>query len=262
MTKEELNAHHEICYEALCEVDQILRNNNIPYYLLAGSTLGAIRHGGFIPWDDDIDIGVYRADYKKVVELIRNNISDKYTFEDCYTTANFPRFFGKVIYRKNMRGCIDFFPLVVTSNNILGRRIQWTTKKILYKVYKAKIGYVHMNEKHGIKHHVKRALAKAVAFFTPMKKLMKTVTANEMKYEMKYKGKNHKYYVVLYGAHSMENETIETKWLEREKYVKFNGREFPTIGDTHAYLTNMYGDYMTPPKESERALRHDEQFNR
>ena len=63
----------------LYEIDKYLENNEISYSIISGTMLGAIRHNGFIPWDDDIDIGILRSDYNKLVKLLREN---------CYITEN------------------------------------------------------------------------------------------------------------------------------------------------------------------------------
>ena len=55
----------------MSDVDELCRNNDIPYYLIGGSALGAVRHNGFIPWDDDLDIGMKEADYRRFVNLAK-----------------------------------------------------------------------------------------------------------------------------------------------------------------------------------------------
>lgn len=58
---------------SLREIDMFLKKNNIQYSIMSGTMLGCIRHGGFIPWDDDIDIGMLRPEYNKLLNLLRKN---------------------------------------------------------------------------------------------------------------------------------------------------------------------------------------------
>ena len=65
LSEQELRAVQKIQLEMLCEVDRICRKKEIPYNIIAGTLLGAVRHGGFIPWDDDADVALLRPDYER-----------------------------------------------------------------------------------------------------------------------------------------------------------------------------------------------------
>lgn len=67
------------------EIDRVCRKNNIQYFLIAGSSLGSVNYGGFIPWDDDMDISVSIDDWPKFIEAMKKDLSDKFYF-DCYET--------------------------------------------------------------------------------------------------------------------------------------------------------------------------------
>lgn len=82
--------------DILKAVDAICRANQIPYFIEAGTLLGAVRHGGFIPWDDDLDICVMRSDYNRLRRLLMKNLPSTMIFQDAKTDSNYPLLIGKV----------------------------------------------------------------------------------------------------------------------------------------------------------------------
>lgn len=85
--------------EILDEIVRICEEENLTYYLAGGSVLGAIRHGGFIPWDDDIGIMVPREDYEKFAEACKRKLNSNYFYQSIDTDARYVKRFAKV--RKN-----------------------------------------------------------------------------------------------------------------------------------------------------------------
>ena len=71
-----MNNVQRVLFDLLCEFDQICRKYNIIYYLAAGSNLGALRHEGFIPWDDDVDVHMSRHEYEKLEKIIDKELAD------------------------------------------------------------------------------------------------------------------------------------------------------------------------------------------
>lgn len=249
----ELRRHQLEAVEALKEVDRIFKKNNIDYYLLAGSVLGAVRHKGFIPWDDDIDVGILWKDKDKAIEALKE-IPEPYEWVHRSIDRSFPRMYGKVL--KERRGLVDVFVLVKTSDNALKRRIQWVGRKILFKLYKSKISYINPNELRNINERVKLRMAQVVSKFFSMDAIEKAVERNEARYE----NQSVEYYINLYSPYSMNKELIRADWLSPKGSVFFEGSEYPTVNDPNSYLTHLYGNYMVLPDENERVATHEELF--
>ena len=93
-----LNAFAEIC-----------KDNDIQWWLCSGTLLGAARHGGFIPWDDDIDVSMFPKDYRKLLKVMKSLDSDEYFYQCIQTDVDHINVFGK--FRKK-KGCIySFLPI-------------------------------------------------------------------------------------------------------------------------------------------------------
>lgn len=136
--------------ELMMVLDGICKENNIPYMLTGGNVLGAVRHGGFIPWDDDIDIALLKKDYKCLLRILRNYKSDKYVLQEHRSDPDyiqpFPKFrekTGSFLGSNPNRGClykykgvaIDIFCMTPISQlnaricAIIHRRLlSWTYK--------------------------------------------------------------------------------------------------------------------------------------
>ena len=140
-----LAEHQQALYVVLCELDRICDKLNIPYFLFAGSLLGAVRHQGFIPWDDDLDIIMMRQDYERFL----NEAPQILDCENFYVQAEFsdhwPMFFSKL--RLNGTTClekyypkdplvhqgvyIDIFPCDNAFSGKFGSLVQFLCSKVI-----------------------------------------------------------------------------------------------------------------------------------
>ena len=91
-----MNKSQQKQFEILCEVDRLCRKHRIKYYLSSGTLLGAVRHNGFIPWNDDMDIEMLRDDYEKFKQIALKEMDKKYFWQDVYTDKNFGFPFTKI----------------------------------------------------------------------------------------------------------------------------------------------------------------------
>lgn len=93
---EELKKLHQIELDIFQEIIRVCKENDITYFTVGGTTLGALRHNGFIPWDDDIDIGMMRDDYEKFLRIAQQALKDGYTLQHFKADSNTPTYFAKV----------------------------------------------------------------------------------------------------------------------------------------------------------------------
>ena len=96
MPQQDLRKLQMIELEMLLEIDRICRKHNIEYFLSSGSLLGAVRHGGFIPWDDDLDIYMMRKEYERFLDICRTELNAEKFFMQTYETdPEYRWFYGR-----------------------------------------------------------------------------------------------------------------------------------------------------------------------
>ena len=95
-SKEVLRKAQMIMLETLVDIDYICEKHKIKYWLDSGTLLGAVRHGGFIPWDDDVDIAMPYSDYKRFLEVCKTDLPGKYVLQNKCLEPAFRRTFSKV----------------------------------------------------------------------------------------------------------------------------------------------------------------------
>lgn len=234
----------------------ICEKYKLRYYLAGGTLLGAIRHKGFIPWDDDIDIIMPDQDYQKFLQLeceLPNNLLLKSEWKD----PNYPFYFCELCdlqfkFPKDSKGSLgiylDIFP-------IISSRIPSTTSEWCFNIISA-IGYV-LQVKTGWKtyHPYKKIYARlgyrildflSVAQLRWLRRRLITFLSIEKTDFCFSPGGGHKGIVEFYPK----------VWFDAIYPVLFEGRYYPAPVGWDCYLTQLYGDYMTLPKIGERLSHH------
>lgn len=250
----------QIQYEEKIILEETIKffdKNNIKYYLWGGTLLGAVRHGGFIPWDDDIDIIVPRPDYNKFIELMKKNnsmIENKYeviAFE--LNNSSFP--FCKIINKNIILNCdhpidkylwIDVFPMdgMPTKHKMFLKKVRYN--KMLYNIKRDDISVHTKYSKNIIKKILKKIYIKKLS-----NKNLKDIMNNYIKYASKYDFNNSKYVgSIIWGKHP--GNILKKEWLKEDIKLKFEDIEANVFSGYKNYLSNRYGDYMKLPPESER----------
>ena len=230
----------------LMAVDKVCREHGLHYYIYDGTMLGAVRHGGFIPWDDDLDIAMPREDYEQFVAHAHEWLPQPFEFIAYELDATYPLPFGKVqdasttlIERPHLPYLgglyIDVFPIDGVPENSLLRRLHLVRYDVLKKgVYMA----YRDPYRHG--HGPSSWLPLFCRHVLGQQRLQRMTRRLLRKYPFAESR-----YVCVFddGFHGV----IPKQVLGRPTPVQFEGHEVMGVEHADAYLTHMYGDYMTPP---------------
>lgn len=246
-------------FDIMCHFDQFCRENDLKYFLLGGTLLGAVRHKGFIPWDDDADVGMPREDFERFKKLFNDKLSS-FELVDFDISDQSVKPFAR-LYNKNVKVTIDdvipftdylwldVFPLDGTFNNkrLNAAHIFLMTrlKGVLYMRHGR-----YSADLHWLNRTVK-TLVRWCTFFMPKSwpcGLMRRV-ATLKTYEKSEMVGN------LYGRWG-KGEIVPKPVFGKGAQYEFNGELFWGPENADAYLTSVYGDYMTLPKKENQVSDH------
>lgn len=253
LTEQQLIQLRKIQLEMLLEVKRICCKYNIKYSLIGGSLLGAIRHQGYIPWDDDADIGMLRKDYEKFRKVCKIELDEnKYYFQDDRNTEGYRWGYGKLrrkntlFLRENQEHLdfgqeifIDIFPLDYTPDHMLLRYIHMFYCFCIRKCLWSAVGAVTEAGK------LKRLVYKMLS------RIPKKVIYRYYYRTIKKGRKSHMVRINLFPTPKPYGFPIW--YFEQLRDFEFEGEVFPGTRYYDQYLKVKYGDYMKmPPKEQRK----------
>ncbi len=258
-----LSPFQQKLFDVFKDTISFLEKHKLRYFVCGGTLLGIIRHKGFIPWDDDIDIYMYREDYNRLFELKEELQKEGYRFQSI-DDENYYLSFGKIIdthstiWEKERFECltgvyIDIFPIdrfsyddrQMLKNQIKGRRlfrryqttIRKTPAKQMFKYlyqFRFPTFYIALRTK-----LLKNTRAKYLSSF--------------LKFEKAFTDNRGDKCVSLTTAKGC---IFACEWFDNMEQGVFEGMSIKIPKGWHQYLTCLYGDYMTLPPEEKRVSGH------
>lgn len=248
--------------EILRDIDLVCRENDITYYLTYGTLLGAVRHGGFIPWDDDVDIAMYRDDYDRFFHVMSKYNPDKYFVQNFETDPQYSRYILKVrlngtqqiereVSTRDMHHgvFVDVFPLDDVSKK---EGLELVFRGIVLK-------YLALCQRFSVQDHFRysgNAKKKPFAYLIYLSsKLISSRKINRLYnyFCTKSNGKSAPYRTSFSsGGYTWKREIVPHEVYGKGTRLKFEGSYFNAPSDWHRLLTAIYGDYRTPPPEDAR----------
>ena len=269
LTQEDVEQVQKVLLGMMDDFDRLCRKHKLTYFLCGGSALGAARHQGFIPWDDDLDLAMPRADYDRLEELITREYGDRYWVQSLSGNALYDLPFLKM-RKKGTRFLelfepdpehagifLDVFPVENVPNSCILRGLHGLVSDFLHLCCSC----VRMNAKKDryfayfedakflktVK--VKAFLGKCLSFFS----VHRWCVMSE-RWDSCCRNANSKYVSIPTGRGHYFGEVVERSTMLPVKEVPFAERSYFTMAQPDKYLTNLYGDYhRIPPVEKREA---------
>ena len=241
--------------ELLLETDRICRKNGIHYTIIAGTMLGAVRHGGFIPWDDDADVAMLRGEYNRFREACARDLdSSRFYFQDHICTPGYRWGYGKLRRKDTLflrehqehlpyeQGVfIDIFPLDPVPDSLLSRTAVNFSCFCVRKLLWSEVGRIA--ERSGWKRFACRLLAR-IPLQTDLR-LLDRMIARAAK-------RNSEWVRILMFPTPNRQWGYRRRWYAGSRDILFEGHPFPGVADPEEYLRFKFGDFMSLPPESQR----------
>lgn len=254
LTAEQLKGVQQAELEMLQEIERICEKNGIVYSIVGGTLLGAVRHGGFIPWDDDADVAMLRSEYEKFVRACKKDLDkERFYFQDMHHTPGYRWGYGKLRKRDTLflrcgqeqmpyeQGIfVDIFPGDNVPDNEVARILHQLQSFILRKLMWAEVG------KHTESNRWIRFLYKQMAK-VPLRWNVRQVD----KLMQKSNSRETRLIRALLFPAPKGKTGYPRKWYEKSIPVMFEGVQLHMMQGYRQYLPYKYGrDYMKlPPKE-------------
>ena len=263
---------NDIIHDVLREFISICKANNLVYFCCGGTAIGAIRHHGMIPWDDDVDVFMPRPDYDKFIQIAQNKLSSDYELVTPYTYHDYPLYFAKLcnkhttLMEEEDTPCIyglfiDIFPIDGAPDDMdQARLMESKFRKIknrleaisTHNTFAEYISLLTKPKEWG------RFVGKTFGFFfRNFYRKRHLGQLNAICYRYNYADSN---IVAVYCGSYGPKEVFPKSWLDGSVTFTYEGMEVSLPKGYDNYLRQYYGDYMQLPPEEKRISHHQKAY--
>ena len=257
----------KIQLEILIDFDKLCRAHDIKYQLFSGTLIGAIRHNGFIPWDDDVDVCMLREEYEKFLEVGKKELGEEYFIQNYMSDPKFQSQYSK-LRKNNTRYVeymvqdvdmhhgifIDVFPYDNVKPTTLIGKVQRITINKLKEINYCRVKRVNQSEKNGFV-RARKNLTYYILKIVPKRSMDDTIK------KLSLMSNNSDTECVAELGISTSKGMYEKFTLKKDIFYdsiewEFEGYKFPVPKEYDYVLTKNYGDYMSLPSIEEQQPHH------
>lgn len=262
LTKDNLAAIQKAEEMLVAEVDRICEKHGLRYFVAYGSLIGAVRHKGFIPWDDDIDICMPRKDYLRFREICKTELNEQFFYQTHSTDPDYYYLYDKIringtvfkesfLSKRNIHHGIflDIFPVDMIADDPKAFWWQFKVYRICRAVLMSK--YLVLSARKG-----KKKVAAAL-----IRLLTIPVSLEWLYHKAEQAAQSHNDSATKCGLNffsgAKTREIFPVEWFTQLQRTKFEEVEVNIPTHYDEMLTAIFGNYMQPPPEDQRGTRHD-----
>ncbi|MBR0458809.1 MAG: LicD family protein [Victivallales bacterium] len=261
LSPEQLRHAQMVLLYMMKRIHEACVKRGIHYWMAGGTLIGAVRHKGFIPWDDDLDICMMRHDYNKLPQIVQEELSDEFTWQDYHTDPNIPEYFGKVRLKNTLwleehkmdlgireQGFyVDVFPVDYCPESDFRAKLVYNEALLFARAAYLKRRGISITSADSLKNFIMLLCSKLLPLKLSRWLYERVVMAPE-----RYLRTSRCYEI---GGNLHQLVPVET--YEKFVLLPFEDTEFYAPENWDLRLKVQYGDYMTLPPPEERVAKHN-----